>query len=221
MQERDVRPDRDVDAARQRRADARVRFVPHAPSPSGERCYAALTAARVDFERVPREDARGVENPVRLRGPVQGVEVVARRHGMHAILDCRLALALSSWAPSLQRAGVVRIEHYSMYRPRARVGGGGRVSGHARGLAIDAARFQLPNGAVLDVLTDWEDREQGSSPCPRRPEEAWPSRLLRGVVCDAVASNLFQVVLTPHHDRAHENHVHLELKPEVNWTYVR
>jgi hypothetical protein len=40
-------------------------------------------------------------------------------------------------------------------------------------------------------------------------------------VCQAVENSLFQVVLTPHHDRAHENHVHLELKPEVSWTYVR
>ena len=50
---------------------------------------------------------------------------------------------------------------------------------------------------------------------------ARPSRLLRGLVCQAVERSLFQVVLTPHHDRAHGNHVHLELKPEVNWTYVR
>jgi hypothetical protein len=27
-------------------------------------------------------------------------------------------------------------------------------------------------------------------------------------------------VLTPHHDRAHQNHVHLELVPDVDWTYV-
>jgi len=28
-------------------------------------------------------------------------------------------------------------------------------------------------------------------------------------------------VLTPHHDRAHQNHVHLELVPDVPWSYVR
>ena len=99
---------------------------------------------------------------------------------MHAILDCRLALALLSWAPALRQAGVVRLEHYSIYRPQARTQREGRVSGHARGLAIDAARFHLDNGEVLDVLTDWEDRERGSAPCPRRPDESWPSRLLRG-----------------------------------------
>ena len=39
-------------------------------------------------------------------------------------------------------------------------------------------------------------------------------------MCDAVERDLFQVVITPHHDRAHQNHVHLELVPEVDWSYV-
>jgi hypothetical protein len=201
-------------AARLRRAAA------HPSTP--DRCYEDLAAAGVAFERVEPARALGVEMPVRLLGPIGGVTVRARGDDrVHAVLDCRLSLALLSWAPALAAAGVVGIEHYSIYRPRARTPRDGKVSGHARGLAIDAARFHLTNGEVLDVLTDWEDRERGSAPCPRRPEEAWPSRLLRGVVCEAVESSLFQVVLTPHHDRAHDNHVHLELKPEVGWTYVR
>ena len=194
-----------------------------APSlPTGERCYDDLAAAGIRFERVEPSHALGVEMPVRLLGPIGGVSVIA--HGPnqgHAVLDCRLTIALLSWAPALHEVGVTAIEHYSIYRPHARTPREGKVSGHARGLAIDAARFHLSNGTVLDVLTDWEGRERGSAPCPRRPDEAWPSRLLRGLVCQAVERSLFQVVLTPHHDRAHGNHVHLELKPEVNWTYVR
>lgn len=188
----------------------------------GDDCYAALQAEGVAFERVAESEALDVDTPARLLGPLRGVEVVGRDRGRtHAILDCRLALALLSWAPALKQAGVVRIEHYSIYRPRARTPRQGRVSGHARGLAIDAARFHMHNGEVLDVLTDWEDRDRGGAPCPQRPDEPWSSRVLRGVVCDAVENNLFQVVLTPHHDRAHENHVHLEIRPEVDWTYVR
>jgi len=159
--------------------------------------------------------------PLRLRGPIGGVDVVSNdKHAVYAILDCRLALALLSWAPILQRAGVTRIVHYSMYRPGARVAGSGHVSGHARGLAIDAARFQLRDGTVVDVQSDWEERDHGP-PCPRRGDEGWQSRLLRGLVCEAVDRELFQVVITPNHDHAHENHVHLERKPEVTWTYVR
>jgi hypothetical protein len=188
----------------------------------GDACFEALRAEGVAFERVTSREALGVDTPVRLLGPLRGVEVTARGGGQtHTILDCRLALALLSWAPALAQAGVARVEHYSIYRPRARTPRRGRVSGHARGLAIDAARFHLRNGEVLDVLTHWQDRDRGDAPCPRRPGEEWPSRLLRGVVCDAVESNLFQVVLTPHHDRAHENHVHLEIRPDVDWTYVR
>ncbi len=190
---------------------------------SPETCYAALEAAGVAFARVAPDQARGVQMPLRLRGPIGGVSVVARgsKRPLHAVLDCRLALALLAWAPTLRQAGVTRIEHISIYRPGARVHGSGHVSGHAHALAIDAARFDLSNGTSLDVENDWEERDLGSPPCPRRPEEAWPSRLLRTVVCDAVRRNLFQIVITPNGDRAHENHVHLERKPEVSWTYVR
>jgi hypothetical protein len=187
-----------------------------------DQCYRRLHAANVPFETVPPDEARGVVAPIRLLGPIDGVEVTARNGDtLHSLLDCRLALALLAWAPDLRAAGVDRLEHYSIYRPGAHVHGGRRVSGHARALAIDAARFHLVDGGTIDVLTDWEERDRGGAPCPLRANEAAPSRLLRGVVCDAVAHNLFQVVLTPHHDRAHENHVHLELKPEVSWTYVR
>jgi hypothetical protein len=197
--------------------------VPARRSPPGT-CYARLDDAGIRYERVEKSEAQGVQYPTRLQGPIGGVEIVQhdqRAPRFQSILDCRLALAVLTWAPSLRRAGVRRIEHYSMYRPGARVGGSGAKSGHSSGMALDAARFHLDGGEVVDVLTDWEDRDRGDAPCPRRDDEAWPSRLLRGLVCEAVDRNLFQVVITPHHDRAHENHVHLELRPEVDWTYVR
>jgi hypothetical protein len=213
-------------AARERRMQAAVAIAgPYAVrglEHGGDACFTALQSAGVAFERVASADAMGVDTPARLLGPLGGVEVVARGpEQTHTILDCRLALALLSWTPALRQAGVVRLEHYSIYRPRARTPRAGRVSGHARGMAIDAARFHLRSGDVLDVLTHWEDRDRGDAPCPERPDESWGSRLLRGVVCNAIDSHLFQVVLTPHHDRAHENHVHLEVRPDVDWSYVR
>jgi hypothetical protein len=187
-------------------------------------CYAKLDRAGIRYERVAKSEAQGVQYPTRLNGPIGGVEIVQhdrRAPQAQSILDCRLALAVLTWAPALRRAGVKRIEHYSMYRPGARVAGSSQKSGHSSGMALDAARFFLDDGKVVDVLSDWEDRSRGENPCPRRDDEAWQSRLLRGLVCDAVDKNLFQVVITPHHDRAHENHVHLELRPDVDWTYVR
>jgi hypothetical protein len=217
------------DVERERAADARDARA-RKPASWGradedpDACAATLARQGVAFDRLTPDAAHGVRMPVRLRGALGGIEVTATtrdRRSTATILDCRLALALLSWAPTLRRAGITRIEHYSMYRPNARVAGSHRESGHAHGLAIDAARFYLRDGTALDVLNDWEERDRGGAPCPKRLEEAWPSRLLRGVVCDAVDHKLFQIVITPHHDRAHGNHVHLERKPEVTWTYVR
>jgi hypothetical protein len=187
-----------------------------------EPCYSRLSQLGVAFEPVAPAEAMGVSAPLRLLGPLEGVEVVARDpKAARPLLDCRLALVLHRWAKALREAGIDRVEHYSTYRPAARVQGSRKASGHARGLAIDAGRFRLASGEVLDVLTDWEDRERGSPPCPRRAHESRPGRVLRGLVCDAIDDALFQVVITPHHDRAHADHVHLELRPEVSWVYVR
>jgi len=159
--------------------------------------------------------------PIRLLGKLGGIDVVPSHSAKRSVLDCRLALALLSWAPSMRQAGVVSLEHLSIYRPGAHIRGGPRISGHAYALAIDAARFHMRDGRVLDVMSDWEDREHGDAPCLVRSAESQDARLIRRVVCAAVDHNLFQVVLTPHYDYAHRNHVHLELKPDVDWSFVR
>jgi hypothetical protein len=184
-------------------------------------CRRLLERSRVSFESVPSDAAPHVYAPIYLTSPLAGVHF-GPHNGLseHGMVDCRLAVALLAWAPYLQRAGVVRVEHFSTYRPGARVARSSRKSGHARALAIDAARFHLEDGRVLDIDADWDDRERGGEPCDERRREDDSGRLLRGVVCAAVQHGLFQVVLTPHHDRAHQNHVHLELVPGVDWTYV-
>lgn len=188
---------------------------------STRECRRLLERANVSFEAVPGDAAPHVYAPVYLLSSLSGVSFSAH-NGLteRGMVDCRLAVALLAWAPFLQQAGVVRVEHYSTYRPGARVARSSRSSGHARAMAIDAARFHLEDGRVLDIDADWDERERGGDPCKsgRREDEA--GRLLRRVVCEAVQHSLFQVVLTPHHDRAHQNHVHLELVPGVDWTYV-
>jgi hypothetical protein len=194
---------------------------PEDESSSGS-CYASLRESNIAFERVS-EATPGVRWPVRLKGPVHGVifQPIEHNDRMHAVLDCRLALTLVRWSRDLARAHVRKLEYYSMYRPGARIAGTGSVSGHAHALAIDAAKFELDNGEVLDVLNDWEGRRRGEDPCPVRREESRGSRTLRSVLCQAVDRKLFQVVLTPHYNKAHANHLHLERKPDVDWSYVK
>jgi hypothetical protein len=197
---------------------------PEQPAPLGERaCHERLSAAGVRFSALREQDAPGVAWPIRLLGPIHGVlfAVADEDSSVHDILDCRLALALVRWAGDLRQAGVRRVDHFSMYRPGARIHGDGAISGHAHGLAIDAARFTTESGAVVDVLDDWEGRKRGQAPCPLRSEESGASRLLRRVTCSAVDHKLFSVVLTPHYNKDHDNHVHLEVKPDVDWMFVR
>ncbi len=123
---------------------------------------------------------------------------------------------------SADRAPFFRPEASSgIYRPAARVRTTGGPSGHASGTAIDAAWFVREDGTTLEVERDWSDKTIGASPCPARDDEPEPQRLLRSLVCDAVEADLFQVVVTPHGDRRHHNHVHLEIRPDVDWTHVR
>jgi hypothetical protein len=185
-------------------------------------CYSELEAAGLRFTHLPSAAAPGVHWPIRLRGPVHGVQFEPLDPDpVFTILDCRLGLSLAAWARDLRRAGVRRVDYYSMYRPGARIGGDRAASSHAYGMAIDAARFTLDSGVTLDVQEDWEGRKRGQSPCPVRTDESRGSRLLRSVTCSGIDRGLFQIALTPHYNKAHENHVHLERKPEVDWTYVR
>lgn len=185
------------------------------------RCYDRLWHGGVTFELVKRH-ADGVGMPIRVTSPIGGVWVQpANGNRVNAVMDCRLAIRLLSWAPSLREYGVRTLEHYSAYRPNATIEGSDKPSAHASALAIDLAKLHLDNGDVLDVLTDWEGRSRGKPPCPMRRDEGWASRTLRSLVCDAIDRHLFQVVLTPHHDKAHQNHVHLELRPQDGWTFIR
>ena len=137
------------------------------------------------------------------------------------VLDCRLALALLVWSDELREAGVVEIEHISTYRPGARVHRVGVPSGHARAMAIDIARFRRGDGTTLDVEELWSGAERGVAPCEATEDESEDLATLRRLVCAVAAREMFQIVLTPHYDRPHRNHVHLELRPEVDWTFLR
>lgn len=193
---------------------------------NASRCKALLRRHKVAFEEIASSEAESVEQPIRLTGPVDGIPIQHRNHGHPRrgdriarleILDCRLAIALLDWSRILHEAGVRRVEHYSMYRAGARVGGTGKPSGHATGLAIDVGELVLSDASRVVVDADWKDKRRGGSPCPPREGESASPALLRRIVCTAAEQKLFQILLTPHHDEHHANHLHLEVRPDVDW----
>lgn len=166
-----------------------------------------------------------VRDPLWLASDPAGVRFRHRNDvEIHEIMDCRLAIAVTQWAEVLFERGVREVQHFSIYRPGARIAGSGRPSGHASGLAIDVSALVLEDDRELKVVEAWADRRRGVAPCAaetRAEVQAEDQTLLRELICTAVDLELFQVVLTPHHDQAHHNHVHLELRPDADWTYVR
>lgn len=184
-------------------------------------CYEALERAGVAFERIPQRDAPGVGWPIRLSGAIAGVRVYgAPKNAPTNYLDCRLGRALLEWSPLLKRAGVVGLQHYSMYRHDATIGESTKASGHASGRAIDVAYFDLADGRRLSVLDDWKNRKRAVEPCSVTSGGDAEKRM-RELVCDALGLQLFQVVVTPHHNEAHKNHVHLEVGPPDAEAWVR
>jgi len=192
-------------------------------------CEAELGKRHIAFERVG--EARGVIAPLRLKGPIAGVDfhsmlpLVQRRTSPYEIYDCRLVLALDDWARVLARYDVVEVVHYSVYRPppaKQVLNGAGRR--HSGALAIDAAIFKTRDGQTISVEKDFHGRI-GSKPCGANAASTvgLPASAvtLRKIVCEAADAQMFNVMLTPDYNWPHRNHFHLEVTAGARWVLVR
>ena len=185
---------------------------------SDDACEAELQARGLPFAP---ESTRGVRGAGRITGPIRGVTYHTRQSGTRRarspweIADCRLVLALDDLAEVLAAHDVVAVRHYSMYRVKPK-------GQHHAGLAIDPAIFTLRDGTKLDVLDDWHGRI-GAKTCgadagPRKRTDK--ALKLRAILCEIAAKRIFNVILTPNHDRAHKNHFHLDITPGARWFIV-
>jgi hypothetical protein len=191
-----------------------------------EDCEAELTKRGIAFTTEP---THGVMAGVRLNGPIRGVTFRTRQSedkratSPWEIADCRLVLALDDFAEVLVAHDVVDVKHYSMHRVAPSSWPAGKVgSQHFGGLAIDAAIFTTKDGTKLDVLDDFYGRIGGKT-CgeggvPRKKTDK--SLALRAILCETAAKRIFNVILTPNHNRAHRNHFHLDITPGAKWFVI-
>lgn len=196
---------------------------------TGYQCSNEMHHRGIKFEALP--SARGVPFPIRLTAPIRGIEFrtysVKSKMAVYDILDCRLALALDDLAAVWAQRGVTHVSHMSMYRPPSKhLPEGHAGQRHGAGLAIDVGTINFADGSKLVVDQDFGGRlgapvcGDGASPSPRT--EA--ATLLRQMTCEVVASSSFHVVLTPNFNKAHHNHLHLEVSPKAArgaWVYLR
>jgi hypothetical protein len=186
-------------------------------------CRAELRKREIKT-KPPRRGAPGVATPLRISGPLHGVEFLAPGvRSVYGTLDCRLALALDELARVLERHGVVKVHVDNLYRPRAHLPGKRKRSQHAYGLAVDVRAFELSEGRQLVVARDWSG-PIGSAPCGPASSLAVTSGdavTLRNIVCDIVREGVFHHVLTPSYDAAHSDHVHLDIARDARTVTVR
>lgn len=124
-------------------------------------------------------------------------------------LACPSVLALAMWERhTLQPAAhrhfgqpLSRLSHLGSYACRNTYGRADTPrSRHATAEALDVAGFALANGRTISVLKDW-----GRAPAP---EEAAVAAFLRDARDGACT--WFDGVLSPDHNAAHADHLHLE-----------
>ncbi len=180
-------------------------------------CLQDLSAMRVVYQPVQAfgdsDQGCGIANPV----SVSASGAALSRPG---VMTCAMARTVAQFeqqiiqAAALARFGqpVRKIHHAGTYDCRMRRNGttlaaagsgssrGGRLSEHAKGQAIDITGFELADGTQISVKKDW--RGAGA-------KSAFLQEVARG------SCTTFNVVLTPNHDRLHQDHLHLDIGPHA------
>ncbi len=166
---------------------------------SGPSCLARLERLGIEHRRLRR--LRGVATPVVVTGRIGGIRY-AKLGRSSLTCDCRLVLALHRASEVLRGFGVSEVQHSGAYAYRRTRSG--RLSLHARGLALDAHRF-LVAGEVVSVVRSFR-RGLGSGCDAGAPP-------LNRMACDLRQLGLFRELITPDHDADHRDHFHLGIAP--------
>lgn len=195
-------------------------------------CLAEARARGIPFDEV--DEAKGVAIPVRLTGPVAGVAYHTelpekeRATSPFEVFDCRLVLALHDFGSILTAHGIDEALIFSAWRPPGDKWPAGKLATrHPGALAVDIRVFEKsahPAGGAKDLVVarDWK-AARDEPPCgdkARVAPDTSEAKELRDIYCKAAAARIFSSMLGPNYNKAHENHFHLEITPDVKWRLV-
>ena len=118
------------------------------------------------------------------------------------LMGCELARALANTADVLAEYDINEVEHMGTTVCRV-ISGTDRLSQHALGKAIDLAGFWDSDSTWYGVVDHWEHGTDD----PRTPE----GQLLYDIAHRLHEDWIFNVILTPEFNDAHDNHFHVDL----------
>lgn len=154
-----------------------------------------------------------VEDPVKVHNPVLGVTIGFNVDDpLPPLLACNAAHALVDTVEDVKPDGVTGISHMGTYVCRT-IAGTDTLSRHSFGDAIDIAGFQLADGTEWTVLDHWEDGD----PSP----ETDAGIFLYDAVHRWDDLDIWNILLTPEYNDAHDNHFHVDLTPGSDFLGLR
>ncbi|MDH5387180.1 MAG: ankyrin repeat domain-containing protein [Gammaproteobacteria bacterium] len=177
-------------------------------------CFEFLDKNNIEYKRIAATGA--VKYPVQVLSPIAGIHYKhVAGSKKHSVMDCRLVVAMAGIGPVLKEFGISNIYHMRAHSHGARVGGKGRTSGHHYALALDIARLVTADGEVMEIKKDWGDRRKNVDPCLEGEDDSDKQTSLRKITCKIAEQGIFHWILTPHYNKAHHDHLHIEIRENV------
>lgn len=151
-----------------------------------------------------------VEDPVILHPPIFGVDLVYYNGDPtpNVTASCEMALALAQTADDVATVGVEAIRHIGTYNCRV-IAGTSTLSRHSFGDAIDIFGFDMDDGRLVTLEDHWEH------------DTDFPVTVDGQLLYESAHrwhdNMLWNIILTPNYNAAHDNHFHIDLSPDSHF----
>jgi hypothetical protein len=189
--------------------------IPDDLAPEQGTCLEKLEARGLVFEPtvVDPESPDGfpellceIEDPVLLYPPIAGVSwrYIDSMSEAPVLVSCETALAIADMSELLDQLGAVEFQHIGTYNCRV-IGGTDSLSMHGLAAAIDLYGFTLFDDTWYTIFDDWED----GVAMPMTPGGQW----LKELADTMFAQGIWNIILTPNYNAAHDDHLHVDLTP--------
>lgn len=193
--------------------------LPFDIAPPKSECHQALDDAGLSWVPafVPLDHPDGLpevdctlDEPVRLYSPIHGIDYryISNEEPSPILVTCGMALALDELGVLLESKGAVEVAHIGTYNCRV-ISGTQTVSEHGHARAIDLGGFTLADDTYLSVYEDWEDGV--AEPV------TFAGQWLKDLTDERHEQGIFNIILTPEYNAAHDDHFHVDLTPDADF----
>lgn len=145
-----------------------------------------------------------IDDPIRVASPINGIEYRYYSQDTSSTMPmaCELAKALVKLGDILADYDIDTVLHIGTFNCR-RIGGSNRLSQHGLAMAIDIWGFEDTDGANYVLEQHWEHNTSN----PSSPK----AQVIYEIGQRMHSEQVFNIVLTPNYNAAHDNHFHVDL----------